>query len=93
MVDKNKNMGTKYNLRFPLSQRTGIGEEYLARKWNFRVLASIARCMSWAVERETTRVEDEQYRLLRLFDINIPMLYREGWHAFQRLQAELLGRC
>ncbi|KAK4150420.1 heterokaryon incompatibility protein-domain-containing protein [Chaetomidium leptoderma] len=38
--------------------------------------------MSWAAFRETTRPEDEAYSLLGLFDINMPLLYGEGEHAF-----------
>jgi len=41
--------------------------------------------MSWAADRETTRIEDEAYSLLGLFDINMPLLYSEGERAFQRL--------
>ena len=82
-------IGTKYDLRIPLSKCTGIGEEYLTYKEDFRVHASIARRMTWAEKRKTTRVEDEAYCLLGLFDVNMPTLYGEGRHAFQRLQAEL----
>ena len=84
-----KNIGTKYDLRVPLSKCTGINVEYLTREWDFRVHPSIARRMSWAARRKTTRVEDEAYCLLGLFDISMPTLYGEGQHAFQRLQAEL----
>ena len=83
-------IGTKYELRVPLSRCTGINIEYLTREWDFLNNASIARRMSWAAERKTTRVEDEAYCLLGLFDINMPTLYGEGQHAFQRLQAELV---
>lgn len=51
---------------------------------------SVAQKMSWAAERETTRVEDKTYSLLGLFDINMPLLYGEGERAFQRLQEEIL---
>ena len=85
-----KKIGTKYDLRFPLSECTGINVEYLTRERDFRIDASIARRMSWAAERETTRVEDEAYCLLGLFDINMPTLYGEGRKAFHRLQAELV---
>jgi len=52
--------------------------------------ASIARRMSWAADRETTRVEDKAYSLLGIFDVNIPMLYGEGTRAFKRLQEEIM---
>ena len=84
-----KNIGTKYELRDALSGCTGIDVEYFTRERDFRADASIARRMSWAAKRKTTRVEDEAYCLLGLFDINMPTLYGEGRYAFQRLQAEL----
>ena len=40
--------------------------------------------------RETTRLEDEAYCLLGLFNINMPTLYGEGIKAFARLQEEIL---
>ncbi|PQM43883.1 hypothetical protein VE01_10779 [Pseudogymnoascus verrucosus] len=51
---------------------------------------SIAQRMSWAAYRETTRVEDEAYCLLGIFDVNMPLLYGEGRRAFLRLQEEIL---
>ncbi|KAJ8130766.1 hypothetical protein O1611_g2863 [Lasiodiplodia mahajangana] len=53
-------------------------------------LISIARRLSWAAKRETTRVEDMAYCLLGLFDISMPMLYGEGHNAFRRLQEEIV---
>jgi hypothetical protein len=50
---------------------------------------SIAERMSWAATRESTRVEDEAYSLLGIFDINMPMLYGEGTKAFIRLQRKI----
>jgi hypothetical protein len=46
--------------------------------------------MSWARNRETTRIEDVAYSLLGLFEINMPLLYGEGNKAFVRLQEEIL---
>lgn len=54
--------------------------------------SSIAEAMSWAAQRNTTRVEDTAYCLLGLFDINMPLLYGEGSKAFLRLQLELTQR-
>ncbi|KAK4182429.1 hypothetical protein QBC35DRAFT_361845, partial [Podospora australis] len=51
---------------------------------------SVARRTSWALGRETTRIEDQAYCLLGLFDINMPMLYGEGPKAFARLQQEII---
>ncbi|EGZ70900.1 HET-domain-containing protein [Neurospora tetrasperma FGSC 2509] len=51
---------------------------------------TVAARMSWAANRHTTRVEDQAYCLLGLFDINMPMLYGEGKKAFMRLQHEIM---
>ncbi|OLN87989.1 Vegetative incompatibility protein HET-E-1-like protein 1 [Colletotrichum chlorophyti] len=51
---------------------------------------SVARKMSWAAHRQTTRVEDRAYSLLGLFNVNMPLLYGEGPKAFFRLQEEIL---
>ena len=51
---------------------------------------SIMRRMSWACRRKTTRVEDEAYALLGIFNVNMPTLYGEGRRAFQRLQEEIM---
>ncbi|TFK91075.1 HET-domain-containing protein, partial [Polyporus arcularius HHB13444] len=53
---------------------------------------SVARRLSWASNRRTTRVEDEAYSLIGIFDINMPTLYGEGQRAFIRLQEEILRR-
>lgn len=46
--------------------------------------------MSWASGRVTTRVEDQAYCLMGLFDVNMPLLYGEGKKAFARLQLEII---
>jgi hypothetical protein len=51
---------------------------------------SIATRMSWASCRRTTRVEDEAYSLMGLFDVQLPLLYGEGHKAFLRLQEEII---
>jgi hypothetical protein len=51
---------------------------------------SIAQRMSWAANRKTTRIEDQAYSLLGIFNVNMPLLYGEGVRAFQRLQEELI---
>ncbi|KXH68946.1 hypothetical protein CSAL01_09189 [Colletotrichum salicis] len=50
---------------------------------------SLAKKMSWAAKRETTRLEDRAYSLMGLFDVNMPLLYGEGEKAFFRLQEEI----
>ncbi|KAK3648000.1 hypothetical protein LTR56_007700 [Elasticomyces elasticus] len=52
----------------------------------------VATRMSWAAERQTTRLEDQAYCLLGLFDINLPLIYGEGARAFGRLQEEIIRR-
>ena len=77
-------IGTKSSLRGVLSETTGIDEEILLNG-NFED-ASVAKKMSWASKRRTTRVEDIAYSLLGIFGVNMPTLYGEGRHAFTRLQ-------
>jgi hypothetical protein len=36
-------------------------------------------------------IENEAYSLLRIFDVNIPLLYGEGRKAFNCLQQEILS--
>ncbi|KAF2438834.1 HET-domain-containing protein [Karstenula rhodostoma CBS 690.94] len=50
----------------------------------------VAVRMSWASNRETTRVEDLAYCLMGIFDVNMPLLYGEGKKAFIRLQEEII---
>ncbi|KAF2195598.1 HET-domain-containing protein [Zopfia rhizophila CBS 207.26] len=52
--------------------------------------ASIAKKMSWASRRVTTRLEDTAYCLLGVFGVNMPLLYGEGERAFIRLQEEIM---
>jgi len=82
--------GSKKTRGAELSKATGISEEYLSDSEAFRH-ASVARRMSWASRRSTTRIEDEAYSLLGLFDVNMPLLYGEGHRAFQRLQEHILA--
>lgn len=49
-----------------------------------------AKRMSWAANRQTTRVEDMAYCLLGILDVNMPLLYGEGPRAFHRLQQEYI---
>ncbi|KAF4614317.1 hypothetical protein G7Y89_g15419 [Cudoniella acicularis] len=79
-------MGTRADLESLLSFITGI-QDFA----NFET-ACVAQKMSWASERETTRVEDKAYCLMGLFDVNMPPLYGEGENAFLRLQLEILSK-
>jgi hypothetical protein len=51
---------------------------------------SVDERMSWRVQRETKRQEDEAYSLLSIFDIHMPLIYGEGKEeAFIRLQEQI----
>ncbi|KAL8951001.1 MAG: hypothetical protein Q9222_002999 [Ikaeria aurantiellina] len=81
-------IGSKQDMLPFLSRTTGIEEDYLSGKVSVRK-ASVACRMSWAAYRVTTRLEDEAYCLMGLFDVNMPLLYGEGTKAFLRLQHEI----
>jgi hypothetical protein len=83
--------GTKATLSDKLQKVTGIDEEAL-RVGTIGILSAIplARRMSWASRRVTTRLEDMAYCLLGIFSVNMPMLYGEGERAFVRLQEEII---
>ena len=53
---------------------------------------SVARRMSWAANRKTTRVEDTAHCLLGIFDVTMPLLYGEGQNAFARLQQQIISQ-
>jgi hypothetical protein len=81
----------RFELNGRVSQLTGVQREYLDGVEPIES-ASIARRLSWAAPRQTTRAEDEAYCLLGLFGVNMPLLYGEGRKAFLRLQEEILRR-
>lgn len=84
-----KLVATKTNLVRYLSRITGIDAGVLthARKIGS---VSIAVRMSWAANRQTTRIEDRAYSLLGIFGVSIPIVYGEGNRAFARLQEEIM---
>ena len=83
-------LGNKVELSSLLAQITGIDEEFLTKKKPLEA-AGIAKRMSWASRRVTTRPEDIAYCLLGIFSVNMPMLYGEGYNkAFLRLQEEIM---
>ncbi|KAL8658327.1 MAG: hypothetical protein Q9202_007585 [Teloschistes flavicans] len=81
-------IGDKTSLIYQITLATGIGEAYLEDN-SCVPTASVATRMSWAAHRQTTRLEDEAYCLIGLFDVNMPLLYGEGRKAFRRLQYEI----
>lgn len=72
-----------------LSDITRIHHELLGNNMDLADF-SVATKMSWAANRQTTRIEDQAYCLLGLFDVNMPLLYGEEEKAYQRLQAEII---
>jgi hypothetical protein len=84
-------IGSKRTLRRPISKITRICEEVLEDA-SCLYAVPVARRMSWASGRKTTRVEDIAYSLLGIFDVHMPMLYGEGKHAFIRLQEEIIKK-
>ncbi|KAL9635912.1 MAG: hypothetical protein Q9204_002437 [Flavoplaca sp. TL-2023a] len=81
-------IGDKAELASEISAATGINQKYIA-EWDAVSEASVAARLSWASRRQTTRLEDQAYCLLGLFDVNMPLLYGEGHKAFLRLQQEI----
>jgi hypothetical protein len=80
-------IGTRESPKSELSSITGI---LLQDSTRFKDVC-VARKMSWASQRETTRIEDLAYCLMGLLGINMPTLYGEGNNAFLRLQLEILS--
>lgn len=85
-----KSIGFKDVLHEKITQIVGIEHEYLSGISDVEE-ASIAKRMSWAASRTTTREEDIAYSLIGIFDVNMAMLYGEGaTRAFVRLQEEIM---
>ncbi|KAI0330927.1 HET-domain-containing protein, partial [Cubamyces sp. BRFM 1775] len=82
-------IGTKKSLSKVIETITGIDEDILVHRRPLHTV-SVARRMSWAQFRQTTRVEDEAYCLMGIFGVRIPAIYGEGRHAFVRLQEEIM---
>ena len=71
-----------------IAKAAGIREDILSDYRQSENL-SVEDKMKWMEHRSTTRTEDMAYCLLGLFDVNIPLLYGEGYKALLRLGAEL----
>jgi hypothetical protein len=82
-------VGSKDELSQLLFDITQINKEVL-RDSNLVASVPVARRMSWAAKRETSREEDLAYCLLGIFGVNMPMLYGEGPNAFLRLQEQIV---
>lgn len=79
-------IGTKFGLEKQIEAITKISHLFDFQN------ACIAQKMSWASNRETTRIEDQAYCLMGVFGVNMPLLYGEGQNAFIRLQYEILSK-
>ena len=82
-------IGDKASKIDEVSDITGIDPGVLDGRKPVRS-CSVAKIMSWASQRVTTRKEDIAYCLMGLFGIYMPLLYGEGDRAFIRLQEEIL---
>ncbi|KAK3343153.1 heterokaryon incompatibility protein-domain-containing protein [Neurospora tetraspora] len=81
-------IASREDMASEMQKGTGITSDHLA---NFR-MCSLATKLSWAANRETTRVEDRSYSLLGLLGVHMPLIYGEGENAFVRLQHELIRK-
>lgn len=84
-------VGTKAELGEEVEAITGVSRWILDGSTSLSSIP-LAKRMSWAAGRRTTREEDIAYCLLGIFDVNMPMIYGEGSRAFTRLQEEILRR-
>lgn len=81
--------GTKIAYLDMLERVTGIDGDVLQQSKS-TTQVPVARKMSWAARRRTTRTEDMAYCLLGIFNVNMALLYGEGDRAFWRLQEEII---
>ncbi|KAI0669586.1 heterokaryon incompatibility protein-domain-containing protein [Trametes maxima] len=84
-------LGTKAGLADLLETITGVDADVLTFRRDLGSV-SVARRMSWASHRKTTRPEDEAYSLMGIFGVHMATIYGEGHRAFRRLQEEILKR-
>jgi hypothetical protein len=91
-------LGSKHSHAEWISKITGIDTDAILAPRKIEDLSMglgrfcVAKRMSWASARQTTRVEDMAYCLLGIFEINMPLLYGEGDRAFFRLQEEIIRK-
>jgi hypothetical protein len=80
-------LGDKRSMEQQVHEITGIDVQAL--RGSLLSDFSVAKRMSWAAKRKTTRKEDGAYCLLGIFDIHMPLIYGEGDNAFIRLKEEI----
>lgn len=83
-------VGTKREMSDSIAEITGIPTAILLGQRKPSDY-SVAQCLSWAAKRKATRIEDEAYSLLGLFDVHMPTTYGIEKKAFRALQ-ELLAQ-
>ena len=84
-------LGTKHDLCELITEITRIEGRYLLGQAPLET-ASVAKRMSWAAGRDTTRPEDISYCLMGIFEVQMPLLYGEGGsRAFARLQETIVA--
>jgi hypothetical protein len=84
-----REIGTKASLKNHLSYITRVPPGVLESSNRLDTI-SVAKKMSWASNRVTTKGEDLAYSLMGIFNVNMPILYGEGGEkAFARLQQEI----
>lgn len=84
-------VGAKKDLSEEIGGITGINDSVLHDSSLLETIP-LAKRMFWASKRQTTRIEDQAYCLMGIFDVNMPMIYGEGPKAFFRLQEEILKK-
>ncbi|EIW61175.1 uncharacterized protein TRAVEDRAFT_116171, partial [Trametes versicolor FP-101664 SS1] len=82
-------LGTKMGLAPTLAEITGVDHDILTGRVSVDSV-SVARRMSWAAGRQTTRIEDQAYCLMGLFRVHMSPIYGEGTNAFLRLQEAII---
>ncbi|KAK3329285.1 hypothetical protein B0H66DRAFT_634487 [Apodospora peruviana] len=83
-------LGTKADLAQSIEKVTKIDEKVLRDPSQIEKTC-LARRMTWASQRKTTRPEDVAYSLMGIFGVSMPLLYGEGGEsAFIRLQEEIM---
>ncbi|KAF2455365.1 WD40-repeat-containing domain protein [Lineolata rhizophorae] len=91
---EHKRLGDKSSLEQQIHEITGVPKSALqgAPLSQF----SVNERLSWIERRQTTVEEDKAYSLLGIFDVYMPLIYREGTaSAFKRLREEIekLEKC
>lgn len=87
-----KTIGTRERLESDIAAAAGINAILVNpfyRVWRSYKISAYEK-LSWSSGRNTSRLEDQAYCLLGLFDINMPLLYGEGQKATHRFQLEII---